>query len=163
MGQMLVPITFCFLTELYSRSYDTRATDHSTRLHCRSSREYVPYVVENGCGKLPKSPEEMAKIVADWFRPKSEELKIMSRDALRLSRPEAVFKIFTSSSDKEIVFSNSLVLPNSLIFLFQFPSLGKSNELSQLFSSFGFCFFRVILVQSNVKFMFCYYNIAQNI
>lgn len=53
----------------------------------------VPYVVENGCGKFSKSPKEIAKIVAEWFGPKSEELKIMSQNAVRLARPEAVFKI----------------------------------------------------------------------
>ncbi|KAG2239888.1 hypothetical protein Bca52824_091247 [Brassica carinata] len=40
----------------------------------------VPYVVENGCGEFSKSPIEISKI-------------IMSQNALRLARPEAVFKI----------------------------------------------------------------------
>ncbi|KFK32604.1 hypothetical protein AALP_AA6G265700 [Arabis alpina] len=53
----------------------------------------VPYVVENGCGKFSKSPKEISKIVADWFGPESKELEIMSQNALRLARPEAVFKI----------------------------------------------------------------------
>ncbi|KAF7830376.1 putative monogalactosyldiacylglycerol synthase, chloroplastic [Senna tora] len=53
----------------------------------------VPYVVENGCGKFSKSPKEIARIVADWFGPKAEELKIMSENAIRLARPDAVFKI----------------------------------------------------------------------
>ncbi|KAL1210405.1 Monogalactosyldiacylglycerol synthase 1 [Cardamine amara subsp. amara] len=53
----------------------------------------VPYVVENGCGKFSKSPKEISKIVADWFGPASKELEIMSQNALRLARPEAVFKI----------------------------------------------------------------------
>lgn len=53
----------------------------------------VPYVVENGCGKFSKSPKEISKIVADWFGPGSEQLEIMSQNALRLARPEAVFKI----------------------------------------------------------------------
>ncbi|KAK1630988.1 hypothetical protein QYE76_005303 [Lolium multiflorum] len=30
----------------------------------------VPYVVENGCGRFSKSPEHIAKIVADWFGPR---------------------------------------------------------------------------------------------
>lgn len=53
----------------------------------------VPYVVENGCGKFSKSPKEIAKIVSQWFGPKQEELKVMSQNAVRLARPDAVFKI----------------------------------------------------------------------
>ena len=53
----------------------------------------VPYVVENGLGKFSKSPKKIANIVADWFGPKAEELKAMSQNALRLARPDAVFKI----------------------------------------------------------------------
>lgn len=53
----------------------------------------VPYVVENGCGKYSKSPKEIARIVSQWFGPKQDELKAMSQNALRLARPDAVFKI----------------------------------------------------------------------
>ncbi|XP_057957139.1 monogalactosyldiacylglycerol synthase, chloroplastic isoform X2 [Malania oleifera] len=53
----------------------------------------VPFVVENGCGKFSKSPKEIANIVAQWFGPKADELKAMSQNALRLARPDAVFKI----------------------------------------------------------------------
>ncbi|KAF6137901.1 hypothetical protein GIB67_014030 [Kingdonia uniflora] len=53
----------------------------------------VPYVVENGFGKYSKSPKNIANIVAQWFGPKADELKIMSQNALKYSRPEAVFKI----------------------------------------------------------------------
>ncbi|XP_040973190.1 monogalactosyldiacylglycerol synthase, chloroplastic isoform X1 [Gossypium hirsutum] len=53
----------------------------------------VPFVVENGCGKFSKSPKEIANIVSQWFGPKADELKSMSENALRLARPEAVFKI----------------------------------------------------------------------
>ncbi|KAF8400476.1 hypothetical protein HHK36_013774 [Tetracentron sinense] len=53
----------------------------------------VPYVVESGCGKFSKSPKEIANIVAQWFGPKADELKVMSQNALKLSRPDAVFKI----------------------------------------------------------------------
>ncbi|WVZ65006.1 hypothetical protein U9M48_014440, partial [Paspalum notatum var. saurae] len=53
----------------------------------------VPYVVENGCGKYSKSPKQIAKIVADWFGPRSDELRAMSQNALKLARPDAVFKI----------------------------------------------------------------------
>jgi 1,2-diacylglycerol 3-beta-galactosyltransferase len=53
----------------------------------------VPYVVENGAGKFSKSPKEIANIVADWFGPNVEELQKMSQNALKLARPDAVFKI----------------------------------------------------------------------
>ncbi|XP_062097468.1 monogalactosyldiacylglycerol synthase, chloroplastic [Humulus lupulus] len=53
----------------------------------------VPYVVENGFGKYSKSPKEIAKIVAQWFGPKANELKEMSENALKLAKPDAVFKI----------------------------------------------------------------------
>ncbi|XP_027774848.1 probable monogalactosyldiacylglycerol synthase, chloroplastic isoform X3 [Solanum pennellii] len=53
----------------------------------------VPYVIENGFGKYSKSPKKIASIVAQWFGPKQDELRIMSQNALRLSRPDAVFKI----------------------------------------------------------------------
>ncbi|KAI7754724.1 hypothetical protein M8C21_013849 [Ambrosia artemisiifolia] len=53
----------------------------------------VPYVVENGCGKFSKSPKAIANIVGQWFGPKAHELKAMSQNALRLARPDSVFKI----------------------------------------------------------------------
>ena len=53
----------------------------------------VPYVVENGCGKFSKSPKQIASIVSQWFGPKADELHAMSQNALRLARPDAVFKI----------------------------------------------------------------------
>ena len=60
---------------------------------CFQEAGNVPYVVENGCGKFSKSPKEIANIVAKWFGPKADELLIMSQNALRLARPDAVFKI----------------------------------------------------------------------
>ncbi|KAH7294627.1 hypothetical protein KP509_27G010400 [Ceratopteris richardii] len=53
----------------------------------------VPYVVNNGAGKFSKDPKEIANIVADWFGPKSDELREMAFNALKLARPNAVFKI----------------------------------------------------------------------
>ncbi|KAL1552557.1 Monogalactosyldiacylglycerol synthase 1, chloroplastic [Salvia divinorum] len=53
----------------------------------------VPYVVQNGCGKFSKSPKAIASIVSQWFGPKQHELAIMSQNALRLARPDAVVKI----------------------------------------------------------------------
>ncbi|XP_072990549.1 monogalactosyldiacylglycerol synthase, chloroplastic [Typha latifolia] len=67
----------------------------------------VPFVVENGCGKFSKSPKEIAKIVSNWFGPKSDELKIMSQNALKLARPDAVFKIVQDLH--ELVRQRSLV------------------------------------------------------
>uniref|UniRef100_A0A0D6R8K3 monogalactosyldiacylglycerol synthase n=1 Tax=Araucaria cunninghamii TaxID=56994 RepID=A0A0D6R8K3_ARACU len=53
----------------------------------------VPYVVDNGAGKFSKSPKEIAHVVAEWFGPKADELKRMSQNALKLARPDSVFKI----------------------------------------------------------------------
>lgn len=53
----------------------------------------VPYVVDNGCGRYSKLPKEIAKIVSQWFGPKAHELKVMSQNALRLARADAVVKI----------------------------------------------------------------------
>nr|GMD90913.1 probable monogalactosyldiacylglycerol synthase, chloroplastic [Ipomoea batatas] len=53
----------------------------------------VPYVVNNGCGKFSKVPKEIANIVAQWFGSRRHELEAMSRNCLRMARPEAVFKI----------------------------------------------------------------------
>ncbi|XP_068652289.1 probable monogalactosyldiacylglycerol synthase, chloroplastic isoform X1 [Aristolochia californica] len=69
----------------------------------------VPYVVENGCGKFSKSPRETANIVAEWFGPKSDELKAMSQNALKLARPDAVFKIVHDLH--ELVRQRSALLP----------------------------------------------------
>ncbi|MED6205154.1 Monogalactosyldiacylglycerol synthase 2, chloroplastic [Stylosanthes scabra] len=53
----------------------------------------VPYVVENGAGVFTRSSKETAKIVAEWFSTKQDELKKMSESALKLAQPEAVFDI----------------------------------------------------------------------
>lgn len=53
----------------------------------------MPYVIENGIGKYLKSPKEIAKTVSQWFGPKANELQIMSQNALKHARPDAVFKI----------------------------------------------------------------------
>eukprot|EP01018_Ginkgo_biloba_P006726 Gb_01079 [translate_table: standard] len=59
----------------------------------------VPYVVDNGAGVFCKSPKEIANIVAQWFGPKAEELEAMSRNALKLAQPDAVFKIVHDLDD----------------------------------------------------------------
>lgn len=53
----------------------------------------VPYVVNNGAGVFTRSPKETARIVSEWFSTKTDELKGMSENALKLAQPEAVFDI----------------------------------------------------------------------
>ncbi|WMV42208.1 hypothetical protein MTR67_035593 [Solanum verrucosum] len=53
----------------------------------------VPHVIENGCRKFSKSSKEMAIIVGELFGPRQDELKVMSLNALRLAKPDVVFKI----------------------------------------------------------------------
>ncbi|KAG8367466.1 hypothetical protein BUALT_Bualt16G0075000 [Buddleja alternifolia] len=53
----------------------------------------VPYVVDNGAGVFTRSPKETARIVAEWFSTKTDELKRMSENALKLAQPNAVFDI----------------------------------------------------------------------
>lgn len=53
----------------------------------------MPYVVNNGAGVFTRSPKETARIVAEWFSTKTDELKRMSENALKLANPEAVFNI----------------------------------------------------------------------
>ena len=71
----------------------------------------MPYVVGNGFGKFSKSPKEIAKIVAQFFGPKAHELKIMSQNALRLARPDSVFKIVEDLH--ELVKQKSLMMQYS--------------------------------------------------
>ncbi|KAL6952383.1 Monogalactosyldiacylglycerol synthase 2, chloroplastic [Sarracenia purpurea var. burkii] len=53
----------------------------------------VPYVVDNGAGVFTRSPKETARLVAEWFSTKTDELKRMSDNALKLAQPNAVFDI----------------------------------------------------------------------
>ncbi|XAR66846.1 Monogalactosyldiacylglycerol synthase [Bertholletia excelsa] len=53
----------------------------------------VPYVVDNGAGVFTRSPKETARLVAEWFSTKTDELKQMSENALKLAQPNAVFDI----------------------------------------------------------------------
>ncbi|KAG9151388.1 hypothetical protein Leryth_024439 [Lithospermum erythrorhizon] len=59
----------------------------------------VPYVVDNGAGIFIRSPKETAKVVAEWFSTKSDELKRMSKNALKLAQPNAVFDIVKDIHD----------------------------------------------------------------
>ncbi|KAH1033427.1 hypothetical protein J1N35_045601 [Gossypium stocksii] len=49
----------------------------------------VPYVVDNGAGVFTRSSSETARILAEWFSTKTDELK----NALKLAQPDAVFDI----------------------------------------------------------------------
>ncbi|XP_055822779.1 monogalactosyldiacylglycerol synthase 2, chloroplastic-like isoform X1 [Solanum dulcamara] len=53
----------------------------------------VPFVVDNGAGVFTRRPKETARIVAEWFSTKSDELKRKSENALKLAQPNAVFDI----------------------------------------------------------------------
>ncbi|KAE9453310.1 hypothetical protein C3L33_14788, partial [Rhododendron williamsianum] len=53
----------------------------------------VPYVVDNGVGVFIPCPKETAKLVAEWFSTRAEELKKMSQNALQLAQPNAAFDI----------------------------------------------------------------------
>ncbi|XP_042493446.1 monogalactosyldiacylglycerol synthase 2, chloroplastic-like [Macadamia integrifolia] len=59
----------------------------------------IPYVVENGAGVFSRSPKETANLVAEWFSSKTEELKKMSDNALKLALPDAVFNIVRDIND----------------------------------------------------------------
>ena len=59
----------------------------------------MPYVVDNGAGVFTRSPKETARIVTEWFSTKSDELKRMSENALKLAQPEAVFDIVKNIHD----------------------------------------------------------------
>lgn len=59
----------------------------------------MPYVVDNGAGVFTRSPKETARIVAEWFSTKKDELKRMSENALKLAQPEAVFDIVNDIHD----------------------------------------------------------------
>uniref|UniRef100_A0A7N0U0G6 monogalactosyldiacylglycerol synthase n=1 Tax=Kalanchoe fedtschenkoi TaxID=63787 RepID=A0A7N0U0G6_KALFE len=53
----------------------------------------VPYVVDNGAGVFTRNAKETARIVAEWFSTKTDELKQMAENAKKLAQPEAVFDI----------------------------------------------------------------------
>lgn len=53
----------------------------------------VPYVVQNGAGVFTRSSKETARLVSEWFSTKTDELKRMSDNALKLAQPNAVFDI----------------------------------------------------------------------
>ncbi|KAJ4953334.1 hypothetical protein NE237_030166 [Protea cynaroides] len=59
----------------------------------------IPYVVDNGAGVFSRSPKETANLVAEWFSSKTEELKKMSDNALKLAQPDAVFNIVRDIHD----------------------------------------------------------------
>lgn len=77
----------------------------------------VPYVVDNGAGVFTRSPKETAKLVAEWFSTKTDELKRMSENALKLAQPDAVFDIVKDihelSSQQGPVSSSSFAFTSS--------------------------------------------------
>ena len=74
----------------------------------------VPYVVNNGAGKFCKDPNKIAQIVAEWFGPKAGELQEMAQNALKLAKPDAVFKIVHDLN--ELVRQKEKVIEPSLAF-----------------------------------------------
>lgn len=56
-------------------------------------------MVDNGAGVFTRSPKETAKIVAEWFSTKPEQLHTMSQNARKLAQPEAVFDIVRDIHD----------------------------------------------------------------
>lgn len=53
----------------------------------------VSFVVDNAAGKFSDKPTEIACIVAEWFGSKATEFEAMAKNAAKLGRPDAVFKI----------------------------------------------------------------------
>ncbi|KVH91674.1 Diacylglycerol glucosyltransferase, N-terminal [Cynara cardunculus var. scolymus] len=58
-----------------------------------------------------QSPKEIAHIVGQWFGPRAHELQAMSQNALRLARPDSVFKIVQDLH--ELVKQRSLIMQYS--------------------------------------------------
>lgn len=56
----------------------------------------VPFVVENDVGLYEESPPAIAAIVARWFGPEREHLRVMSTKARQLGHPHATFDIVRS-------------------------------------------------------------------
>lgn len=61
--------------------------------HDQQEKGNVPYVVDNGAGVFTRNHKETARIVAEWFSTKKDELEKMSENALKLAQPNAVFDI----------------------------------------------------------------------
>jgi 1,2-diacylglycerol 3-beta-galactosyltransferase len=59
----------------------------------------VSFVVENGAGTYCEEPKDIAKIIADWFGSKADELREMAANARKLAQPDAVFKIVHDLDD----------------------------------------------------------------
>ncbi|KAB2079589.1 hypothetical protein ES319_A05G015000v1 [Gossypium barbadense] len=77
------------------RGFETQMEKWMGACDCIITKEKgnVPYVVDNGAGVFTRSPKETARIVSEWFSTKTDELKRMSENALKLAQPEAVFDI----------------------------------------------------------------------
>ncbi|KAG5564328.1 hypothetical protein RHGRI_000508 [Rhododendron griersonianum] len=81
----------------------------------------VPYVVDSGAGVFTRSPKETAKLVAEWFSTKTDELKRMSENALNLAQPDAVFDIVKDIH--ELSCQRGPVSSSSFVFTSSFSSL----------------------------------------
>ncbi|KAE9462669.1 hypothetical protein C3L33_05427, partial [Rhododendron williamsianum] len=81
----------------------------------------VPYVVDSGAGVFTRSPKETAKLVAEWFSTKTDELKRMSENALKLAQPDAVFDIVKDIH--ELSCQRGPVSSSSFVFTSSFSSL----------------------------------------
>ncbi|KAJ4959324.1 hypothetical protein NE237_026435 [Protea cynaroides] len=81
----------------------------------------IPYVVDNGAGVFSNSPKKSAKLVAEWFSSKTEELKKMSENALKLAQPEAVFNIVRDINDLTCSRGPLTSIPYPLTSSFSYP------------------------------------------
>lgn len=75
----------------------------------------VPYVVDNGAGIFTQSPNETGRTVAEWFSTRTDELRRMSQNALKLAKPNAVFDIVKDINDlvrqRRPVFNTQYISP----------------------------------------------------
>ncbi|KAF8400594.1 hypothetical protein HHK36_013893 [Tetracentron sinense] len=81
----------------------------------------VPYVVDNGAGFFSQSPKETASHVTEWFSTKTEELKKMAENALKLAQPDAVFNIVRDINDLALQRGPLTSIPYSLTSSFSYP------------------------------------------
>jgi 1,2-diacylglycerol 3-beta-galactosyltransferase len=53
----------------------------------------VPFVLENGVGAYSEDPQEIARIVGEWFGPQRSQLDHMAERARSMGRPQATYQI----------------------------------------------------------------------
>ncbi|KAF8389145.1 hypothetical protein HHK36_025838 [Tetracentron sinense] len=81
----------------------------------------VPYVVDNGAGVFSRSPKETASHVAKWFSTKTEDLKKLSENALKLAQPNAVFNIVSDIHELALQRGPLASIPYSVTSSFSYP------------------------------------------